>query len=217
MTFPADFFRVVAPMLLGDRSAAEVERELGPCPSGTDALAFYAVLARRDVESVLERLFVATRAGARRARSGLWEELVGGYVRAHRSTHWEPNRFAAAFPDFVARRRVERGDVPHSLEEVADFEYARFEVTRSETREPVLRQYEHDVRPFVQDPTGPMPRPRPIVLAIFRDDRARPASCELGIEEIAAIARRQGRSVGFPVAPELVEAAERRLLALGLL
>src|SRR5215472_17084744 len=105
MTFPSAFHDSLVPMLLGKRSAAHVKAELGPSPSGTEAIAFYAVLARRDLASVLQGMFVATRVVARRLRMALWEELVDGYVRSHRSTHWEPNHFAAAFSDFIARRR----------------------------------------------------------------------------------------------------------------
>jgi hypothetical protein len=215
MTFPEAFFGAMVPMLLGEREAAAVERVLGPCPSGTNALAFYAVLTRRDVTSVLDRLFVTTKTVARRARPSLWDELVDGYVRAHRSTHWEPNRFAAAFADFIAHRRNKGLDVPRVLEEVADFEYARFAVTLQKLPVPILRQYDHDVRTLFRNPATPRPPPRPTVLAIYRDARARAAWCELGIAEIAALARLRGHTIALPVEDALVDAAEQRLRALG--
>jgi hypothetical protein len=215
MSFRDEFFEAIVPMLLGEREATAVERDLGSSPSGTGALAFYAVLARRDCTSVLERLFVATRALASHVRPTLWNELVDEYVRTHRSTHWEPNRFAAAFPDFVGRWRGEGLPLPGVLEEVADFEYARFAITFSEPGVPVLRQYEHDVRALVRDPSTAMPPQRPTVLALYCDAQGRGASCELGMADIAALARLRGRPVSLPVEQALVEAAERRLRALG--
>jgi hypothetical protein len=213
--FPDAFFTAVVPMLLGERSAAEVECELGACPSGTEALAFYAVLARRDLTSVLEQLFRATSVMARRVNAGIWDELAIGYVRSHRSTHWEPNRFAEAFPDFIARRLVEGLQMPKALAEVADFEYARFAITMGETDAALVRQYEWDVRELARDPCGPIPQPRTTVLAIYRDERGRGASCELGVVEMAALSSLRGRTIAVQVEPALMEAARSRLLALG--
>jgi hypothetical protein len=207
----------MVPMLLGEHSAAHVEADLGPCPSGTEALAFYAVLARRDLASVLRQMFVATRVVARRLRGTLWEELAEGYMRDHRSTHWEPNRFAAAFSDFIARRRADGLEVPPFLEELADFEYARFVVTISEPREVLIRQYEYDIRAIARDPASPLPAPRTTVVAIYRDGRSRSSVCELGMAEMAVLAASGGRPVALSLEPAAVQAAAQRLRALGVL
>lgn len=209
----ADFFETMSPFLHGQLSARDAEARLGPSPSGTDRLAFYAVLARRDVASVLRQLFPVTRAACGR---DTWNGIEIAYLASHRSTHWEPNRFGQAFADFLADRRAHDGALAPWIEELADYEWTRFEVATSLEPEAHVRLYDHDVR-AVHQGTSAVPHARPTVLLVHRavDDRVVVETPDP--PTLCAVARRAGtlRSLPAGVTEDDVERAERDLSARG--
>lgn len=204
MTALSEFFDAMTPMLLGERDARAVEARLGPSPSGTARLAFYAVLARRDVASVLRQLFTATR---RACDAASWRAIEDAYLATHRSTHWEPNRFGAAFPEHLRAWSDERPDVPAWLCELADYEQTRFEASTAIERVAYVRLYRHDVR-VVHAGEAPTAPAQATVLAIHRATSDRLVVTTPSAAELCAIARRSGRAT--PPPPDVTEDAIAR-------
>ena len=156
------FFAVMGGFLDGETSAEDVERALGPSPSGTARLALYAKLVGRQRRDVLDSLFPAVRHACASVRQGLWDELTRAFVRAHPPRHWEPNRLGEPMAEFLARQHQGDSSIPGYLEELADYAYIRFAVATATPaadgvgldRTLFVRRYEHDVVAFTRAVKG---------------------------------------------------------------
>ena len=210
-------------MLLAETTAESVEAALGTSPSGTKRLDFYRRSAIRDRQSVLARLFPATRAASGRVDAALWRTLVDAYLTVARSTHWDPNRIGEDFSDFLAARRVADATLPAFLEELADYEATRYAITRSPAGALEVRQYMHDVRDFhlrgATDPNEPLPPARATVIVVHRTEAHHPSAFAPSAAAICAIARRRGLTRKLPegVTERAVDEAELALIACGAL
>lgn len=222
------FFAEMAPMLASRRSAAEVEGVLGASPSGTTNLGFYAELVRRNLEKILRDVFGHTRALALRGGHERWRALVEGYTAAHPPAGNVPNRFAAAFPGWLANQ----GDDLLQWSEIADFEWLRVRAHHAVDgdgdgldRRMFIRQYTFDVprwiASYAEDPAAPLPRATPCIAVVFRHH----ATGRVGVHRptaagLAAIARRAGASLPPELAEldlEAITRAEQVLVTSGVL
>jgi len=213
----ASFFGAMSEMLLGHRTAAEVEREVGPSPSGTRRLGFYAVLAKRTRWLELKDLCPALRHAVTRAEPGLWREICAAYAEAHPPRHFDPNRFGEVLPEFLAARRPDDPRLKPYFEELADFEVSQWRVGMAVVspadpvgmgRRLIVRQYEHDVPRFVEryhagDPLDG-PEPSPTLVLLYRDPTTGMARTFFPTPlALLVLARRAGSAVGhLPQASE---------------
>lgn len=227
------FFGVMSGFLAGDSTAADVERTLGPSASGTARLALYQELVTRQRRDVLDALFPAVSRACREIRAGLWDELTSAFTRQHPPTHWEPNRFGAAFSDFLADRREADASLPAYLEELADYAFVRFAVSVAvEPSDGVgldaslfVRRYEHDVVALTRavDSAGATASTAAPCTLIVAWSHTSHAVIELSpsLAILAAIGRRLGdaRAQERPDAPAEadVDAADRELVVRGVL
>ncbi len=200
-----DFFKAMAPMLDGKASPQSVIDAIGPTPSGLENLGFYRTLVERNHFKILYDVFGQVRTVMlRELHDGRWPDIVRDYRDAHPATHWDPNRFAAHFSDFLRTMR-ERGDLPHPIyEELADLCYARHCVFSGNDSDPdafegrvLVRQYSHPVSDFffalAEDDDAPLPEPRPQVVFVYRHHRDDSLHHFLpSAAGLAALARRQG-------------------------
>jgi hypothetical protein len=229
MTLDA-FSGEMQPMLLGRASAAAVEARLGRSPSGTTALAFYAVLVSRNAHKILREICPTLFVFA--ARAGAWSGLVHDYLAAHPPRGGDPNRFADALPEFLERRARQHGDVPQLWAELADYHVVQVRAHQAADgegdgfdRRLFVRQYTHPIPEIVEriarDPAVAIASPRPTLVVVFRHARTlhvrRLVPSAAGL---AALARRQGLALppalaGLPDAE--VVAAERALIREGVL
>jgi hypothetical protein len=224
------FFDELAPMLASMRSAREVELVLGPCPSGTAALAFYAELVRRNLDKILRDVFPQTRALVMRDAPGRWPELARAYAIDHPPTGAVPNRFAAALPRWLASR----GSDEARWAEIADFEWLRVAAHHAVDGEPdddgfdrrlFIRQYTFDVPAWIaahaNDPATPLPAAAPTIAIIFRHF----STGRVGVHRptaagLAAIATRACRPLPSPldeIEPDTIARAQQALVACGVL
>ncbi len=210
------FFAHLRPMLLGECSAAVTEVVLGPSPSGTANLGFYATLVRRNLDKILRDVFPATRAAIVRAAVPAWDDVVSAYALAHPPTGSDPNRFAASFPSWIAAQ-------PHGSAtrwaQLADYEWLRVRayhapdvpddadtVTKDGLeRRLFVRQYSFDV-PAVAEQwrRGEIgsDADKPTLVLVFRHARTQ----ALGVfrPKVAALAALAERC-GLPLPPLLAE------------
>lgn len=171
------FFDELGPMLASMRSARDVELVLGPCPSGTAALGFYAELVRRNLAKILRDVFPVTRALVLRDAPGRWDEIARAYADDHPPTGAVPNRYAAALPSWLPSRGADEA----RWAEVADFEWLRVAAHHAVDGDPeddgfdrriFVRQYTFDVPAWIaahaSDPATPLPDPSPTIAILFR-------------------------------------------------
>ncbi|MEZ4454519.1 MAG: hypothetical protein R3B09_34020 [Nannocystaceae bacterium] len=143
-----------------------------------------------------------------RGRPGLWAALLCDYARAHPPEGWDPNRYAAAFPGFLAARRAEEPRLLEVDEELADFywiEYAAFSAADAIPRERApdgvdhrifVRQYTRAIPAFARalrrGESPALPAAAPTLTIVFRNPTLRVESMHPSIAAIAALVRRQG-------------------------
>jgi len=198
------FFEAMAPMLERKAPAKAVVETLGPTPSALTDLGFYATLVERNHFKILSDMFPELLALVQRELPERWPALVRSYRDAHPAVHWDPNRFAAGFSDFLRGLR-DAGDIPHPIyEELADLGYIRQVVysgngSDANTYEGriAVRQYTHPASDFFfklrEDPSAPIPQPRPQVVFVYRHVRDDSLHHFLPTAAgLAALARRRG-------------------------
>jgi hypothetical protein len=203
------FFDELAPMLASTRSAREVELVLGPCPSGTAALGFYAELVRRNLAKILRDVFPVTRALVMRDAPRRWDELALAYACDHPPTGAVPNRYAASLPSWLASRGADEA----RWAEIADFEWLRVAAHHAMDGAPdddgfdrriFVRQYTFDVPRWIaahaSDPSTPLPAPAPTIAIVFRHS----VTGRVGVHRptaagLAAIARRASELLPSPL------------------
>ena len=122
----ARFFAHWVPVLRGECSASDAQRELGRSRSGEANLSFYRSLMERNATAILSSLFPATRAAFIRWAPGQWLRVAASYERAHPATSYEPNEFGRQFPDFLGGARRAGEPLLAALEEIADYEWALY-------------------------------------------------------------------------------------------
>ena len=225
------FFQTMAPMLERKSSPQAVIDALGPTPSGADNLGFYATLVERNHFKILFDVFPVVRGLVFRELPELWPKIVRAYRDAHPANHWDPNRFAAHFSDFLRSMR-EAGTIPHPIfEELADLSYVRQVVFSGNGSDPsafdgrvVVRQYSHPTSDYFfqlsEDPQAPIPQPRPQVVFIYRHHRDASLHHFLPTAAgLAALAIRQGITELPPmfasITPAQLEDADRALVEWG--
>jgi hypothetical protein len=145
----AKFHSVMAPFLRGESTAADVERLLGPSPSGTARLALYPLLVRRQATGLVDHFFRALAAALELDTPGAFARLRDAYLVAHPPKSWEPNENLRAFPAFVTAWH----GAPSWAREMADYAWARFVAMHADRvpgdvgleRAVFVRHYTHDV------------------------------------------------------------------------
>lgn len=224
------FFQVVPAFLAGSRSAAQVEAQLGPCPSGTEALAFYRTLMERNAFKLLREIFPSVRAALVSEDPGRWRTVVQEFAAAHPCGHWNPNEFGAPFPEYL-RQAAGRGEVPDLVAELADYHLVQYRVsvapaaTESDDgwdRTLFIRQYTHPVAAYaaaVERGPGPvaLPSPQPTIVLVYRA-KDRVHWLHPTPPQLAALARRRGLELPLPLAqldPTAVEEADGQLVGYG--
>lgn len=232
MTELGTFFEAMDALLSGREGACFVEARIGPSPSGTARLGFYAELVRRQRAQLLDALFPGVARAANAHRRGLWGALADGYTSAHPPRHWEPNAFGAHLADYLEALALREAAVPRYLAEIADLEYLEWLVTVAPRTSEVplgdetmhVRRYEHDVVAYLEHafvgcgPARP-PREAPTTIVVCRtrttDERF---LLRVSAAALAAIARRAGEVVPAGAPPEAwIDAAERELVGWGVL
>ena len=228
------FFAQMESFLLGRQSAASVESELGPSPSGTENLEFYRTLVDRNFHKIMRLLFPTVRVLAERARAGMWTELVRDYVAAHPPRGCrDPNRMGASFSDFLTRRREDGGELSPVVEEMAEYHWINY-LAKTATdvedgdgfeRRVFIRQFTHAIPTFMrainEDPEAEIPAPKPMIVILYRawtDGAVR--ILHPRPEAMAVFARRQGLELPPPLAAldeEAVNLTEVSLVEMGLL
>ena len=177
MSTLAKFHSVMAPFLRGESTAAEVERLLGPSPSGTARLALYPLLVRRQATGLVDHFFRALAAALELDTPGAFARLRDAYLVAHPPKSWEPNENLRAFPAFVMAWH----GAPLWAPEMADYAWARFVAMHADRvpgdvgleRVVFVRHYTHDVLAASranESTTGASrtPRPAPETLVFAR-------------------------------------------------
>lgn len=232
MTTLDSFFDAIAPMLRHTAEPREIERALGPSPSGRAALGFYATLTARNHAKILSDVYGPLRRLITHTHPGLWKQLPPAYTAAYPASHADPNRFAASFCEFLAERRANVPAQPQVWEELADYLYVRLQAKHAapvpagddgfDTRL-FVRQYSFDLPTLLRELAGdnaPAVAARPCVMLIFRhlrDHRVRTRM--LDAPGLAAVARRQGplpaQFAALP--PAELAAAEAKLVKRGAL
>jgi hypothetical protein len=221
------FFGAMVGMLAGHRSASDIEQVLGRSPSGTDNLGFYAELVRRNLDKILRDVFGHVHALVLQSGdAATWRALARDYTRDHPPTGNVPNAFAAAFPQWLARRGAQ------TWSEIADFEWLRVRTHHAPDgdddgfeRRLFFRQYTFDVPGWIaahaRDASTPIPAASPCIAVVFRHHTTglvgvhRPTPTGL-----AALARRAGAALPAELGqldPLAILRAERALVAAGVL
>ncbi len=145
----AKFHAVMAPFLRGEISAAEVEQLLGPSPSGTERLALYPRLVRRQWTGTIDHFFRALARALELVAPGAFPAMRDAYLEAHPPASWEPNENLRAFTPFVKSR----AGIPPWAPEMADYAWSRFLAMHADVvsgdvgleRAIFVRHYTHDV------------------------------------------------------------------------
>ncbi len=107
----------------------------GPPPVSDPRLALYARFIASHPRGMLEKNFPLTR---RALGAEAWEGLVTRFVSEHPPQSWELNRAAAAFADFLERRRNEGATlIAPFIPSLARFEHTEFSVWSSEAEVPL--------------------------------------------------------------------------------
>ena len=227
-------FAVLAPFLFGESSVEAVEDALGPSASGSTNLDFYRVLVGRNTNKILSELFPVLSALVQREHPGLWKTLVRDYTREHPSNARDANRFGLALSEFLAGRRQASDPPPFSAlyEELADYQMCRYLAASAPDEQPgddgfesrvFIRGYTHPIPTIIArlraDPDAPLPEPQAVTLLIYRSLHppkrlawAGIATMTPNLEDIAALAKRQGLALGGPLA-QVDEAGLARGLA----
>jgi hypothetical protein len=231
MSLPA-FFAAMRPMLLGERSATDVQTELGDAPSGTDNLEFYRVLVERNLFKILRDLYGPVRHLALRADDGTWARLVRTFAKAHPPAHHDPNRFGEGFSEFLANERARHGSIPALWEELADFCWIRHRAHVAPDLDGdgfdvrlFVRHYTHDVvevaRRLGDDADAELPGAAPKLLVLYRHARTDQVRLYFPTAAgLAALARRQGEDLPeafAAIGTEQVDAATLHLVEHGIL
>lgn len=221
------FFGALGPMLRARVDAVEVERALGPSPSGTAALAFYAELVARNYRKIVRDIFPCTRALVEKLGAS-WSTLERAYVHEHVAQGIDPNGYGAGFPAWLQTR----DGLPASCGEVADFEWLRVRAHHAIDglddgfeRRLFVRQYTCDAPAFwracARDPATPPPPTRPTIALVFRHTQTLQVAVHYPRgAAIAALARRQGLPLPEVLAaidPASIDEAERVLVRDGVL
>lgn len=223
------FFAAMPAMLLARTPAAAVEARLGPCPSGTANLGFYATLVRRNLDKILRDVFPAVAARARAQTPSPWAAWVDGYAAAHPPAGIDPNGFAAAFPSWLA----DQAGVAAALHELADYEWLRVLSYHAPDHGPephglgrrlFVRHYTDDVPAIAAAAWRGAPwreSPRPTTVLVYRH-ASTAASCvhRPAPLELVALAQRCGTPVPAALAalPQAqLDAAAARLHRRGVL
>lgn len=233
-------FAALAPFLFGETDVAALEGQLGASPSGSDNLDFYRVLVARNINKILSELFPLLCGLIKREHPELWPQLVQGYTRAHPSDARDPNRFGLEFPEYLATRRAAQQEYGALYEELADYQMCRYLAASAPTDAPgddgfeqrvFIRGYTHPVVDIVKllrnDPNAQLPAPRPVTLIVYRSLHPPKRLAWSGLrshapdlEEIAALAKRQGLTLAGPLAqldPQALARGLARLVERGVL
>lgn len=228
----AEFWEEMRAFLLGEQDAAQVQAKLGESRSGTANLAFYRTLIRRNFDKFLADMYPSVKITVEQIRHGWWAELVDAYAPSHPPDHFDPNRFSAGFPEFLAARRQQDPKQPTILEELADFQWLRHQVNIAPDIEGdgfehrlFIRQYAHQVprfwREVSKEPATALPAPRPTFVVVYRDlGNGDPKYLVIGGPELAVLARRQGLELPPPldqIDPDQISSAEEGLVGRGVL
>ncbi|EDM74639.1 hypothetical protein PPSIR1_37749 [Plesiocystis pacifica SIR-1] len=211
----ANFFEHAGAFLFGERSVEAFEAAVASSPSGTDNLAFYRELVRRNAAKILGELFLHLRLLLERERPGLWPELVEGFVRAHPSAARDPNWLGEQLPAYLAERRAEL-ELSPVFEEFADYTFCRFAASMAPEADELealgdrdgferrlfVRLYTHPMPELLaalrQDADAPLPDAKPSTTLVYR-------SCAPG-----ALRRAAGLRWRRPDLAELIVLAERQ-------
>ncbi|MCB9680197.1 MAG: putative DNA-binding domain-containing protein [Alphaproteobacteria bacterium] len=223
----AAFFDAVGPMVRGQRSAADVEAALGPCPTGTEALGWYATLQAHHVRCQLAELFPTVHAAVARRGPQAWDRLVDAYVGCHPPSHWELARVGEAFADWLVAHDVDGA----RLGSVADWRWTRW---LARTARDTFDGDGLDVRLFVR--SWPVDAPRlsralrdgdeptaavPTSVLVWRHEATgRVHHLTPSLATLAVLATRQGLALRGPLADlsaDRVADEAARLLRLGAL
>jgi hypothetical protein len=173
------FFDEFIPYVMGQRTLAALEMRLGPSPSGPLRMEVYAGVVLNNLRIALDAMYPSVKRAADAARPGLWDELVAGFLAAHPPRHADPNRCGEALASFLSERREAGDDLPPFLEELADYEQARFRVHTARAPGPertiVVRHYAHDVPAYAatdaEEATCRIPAATPVTVVIYRSAR----------------------------------------------
>ena len=228
-----EFFDQMQAFLLGRIDVDEVQTKLGPSASGSQNLTFYRTLVDRNFHKTLRLLFPTVHTLAMRVRPTMWSELVRDYVRVHPPRGCrDPNRFGASFPEFLTRRREEKGEFSEALEELAEYHWIDY-LARTSTgsdddgfeKRVFIRQFTRPIpdlmKALVEDDSAEEPSPRPMIVILYR-------SLVDGVvrilhprpETMAVLAMRQGLDLPAPLAQldsDNVKLTETRLVEMGIL
>jgi hypothetical protein len=195
------FFDEFIPYVMGEHTLAALENRLGPSRSGSLRMEVYAGVVLKNLRIALEAMYPSVKRAAEAVRRGLWDELVAAFLTAHPPRHADPNRCGEALASFLSERREAVGGLPPFLEELADYEHARFRVHTA--REPgpertiVVRRYAHDVPAYAtvgaEEATRRIPAATPITVVIYRSTK----TLKTGVlapskAQLCAIAKLQG-------------------------
>ncbi len=120
----AAFFDAMGALLLGKASVEQVERTLGPSPSGADRLAFYRDLVEWDHRHFLGKVYprLASLAGSR------FEGLCDAYLAACPPSHWEPNRTGEGLAAWLEAGGARAHGLPAWASDLARYEWVLFSV-----------------------------------------------------------------------------------------
>lgn len=142
------FHETMTDFMSGRIGAERVEEILGPSPSGTQRLALYPVLVRRQWNGVFDHFYRALGKEVERSHPGRFPRLRDDYLEACPPRHWEPNRNVLGLPAHLDTQP----DVPMLWIELADFAVCRFEAMHADRtdvprmdQDLFVRHYEHDV------------------------------------------------------------------------
>lgn len=106
-------------VLLGTADPEIAAEKLGVVP---ERLALYRKFVRQHCRGVLEKMYPRIR---KLQPEGQWAQWVEEYYQAYPPGHYELNQLTARFPDFL-KARIDRGEVPDYLEDLARYEWEEF-------------------------------------------------------------------------------------------
>lgn len=232
-----DFFAHTQKLLLGQIDVQTYERTLGHCSSGPHRLQYYRTLIRRNMMKVLRDMYPSVRARYLQQHPHGWSDLVDEFTAAHPPpAHWDPNRFAEPFADFLAKKRQADPTLPADLEQLADFHWTEFQVFSASQTWPeelgpdglehrlYVRQYEGKIpayaRELVRDPSAQPPEPTPTPALIYRNLHTHQLQVFYpNVLALLVLSKRSGKQLpDIPgLTPENLEIAEKNLVERGIL
>ncbi|MEZ4235366.1 MAG: hypothetical protein R3F59_04245 [Myxococcota bacterium] len=127
MTAPSldAFFAHVGGFLEGGTGLEQLEAEFGPV-GDRDGLAYYAWLVKFDQMRILGELYPLCRTWLDRVGTP-WEEVVAGFVAAHRPTGWSVPHLGEHFADWLLQQsEADPARFPVGVEALADLVWTRF-------------------------------------------------------------------------------------------